>query len=167
MEVLRLGSSRSCSCRPTPQPQQRGTLAMSETYTTTHGNTESITHRARPGIEPVSSEILVGFVTAEPPREHLFSFFKGLLKCDWFLMLWYLLRYNRVPGFYTCTHPFSISLLVHGPPSHCEVQAAPSLHQANPSSAACWTRTVRASPPQLMTYYLTASLAKSPIASSF
>ena len=36
------------------------------TYTTAHSNTRSSTHRARPGIKPASSWILVGFVTAEP-----------------------------------------------------------------------------------------------------
>ena len=35
---------------------------MSAVYTTTHGNTRSLTHWARPGIEPASSWILVGFV---------------------------------------------------------------------------------------------------------
>ena len=39
------------------------------TYTTAHGNTRSLTHRARPGIEPVSSWILVRFVSTEPRRE--------------------------------------------------------------------------------------------------
>ena len=34
-----------------------------------HSNTGSLTHRVRPGIEPVSSWILVGFMTAEPWQE--------------------------------------------------------------------------------------------------
>ena len=38
-------------------------------YTTAHGNTGSLTHRARPEIEPSSSWILVGFVTTEPQQE--------------------------------------------------------------------------------------------------
>ena len=33
------------------------------TYTTTHGNTGSLTHGAWPGIEPTSSWIPVGFVS--------------------------------------------------------------------------------------------------------
>ena len=41
---------------------------MSETYTTAHGNAGSLTHRARPGIEPVSSWILVRLVSTEPYR---------------------------------------------------------------------------------------------------
>ena len=48
------GSNQSCSCRPTPQPQQHQTQAMSTTYTTAHSNARSLTHRARPGIKPVS-----------------------------------------------------------------------------------------------------------------
>ena len=34
----------SYSCRPTPQPQQRGIQAKSVTYTTAHGNAGSLTH---------------------------------------------------------------------------------------------------------------------------
>ena len=56
----------------TTQPQQCGIPAASATYTTAHGNTGSLTHWARPGIEPASSWILVGFVngwamTGTPP----------------------------------------------------------------------------------------------------
>ena len=36
------------------------------TYTAAHGNARSLTHCIRPRIEPVSSIILVGFVTTEP-----------------------------------------------------------------------------------------------------
>ena len=35
-------------------------------YTTAHGNAGSLTHRARPGIEPASLWMLVRFVSAEP-----------------------------------------------------------------------------------------------------
>ena len=35
-------------------------------YTTAHGNAESLIHLVKPGIEPASSWILVGFVTTEP-----------------------------------------------------------------------------------------------------
>ena len=38
-------------------------------YTTAHGNTGSLTHWGRPGIESASSWILVGFASAEPQRE--------------------------------------------------------------------------------------------------
>ena len=65
MEVPRLGSNRSYSCQPTTQPQPHGIWALSVTCTqlTAAG---SLTHWARPGIEPVSSWILFGFVTTEP-----------------------------------------------------------------------------------------------------
>ena len=42
---------------------------MSVTYTTAHSNARSLTHWARPGIEPVSSGILVGFISTEPQWE--------------------------------------------------------------------------------------------------
>ena len=38
-------------------------------YTTAHGNAGSLTHGARPGIEPVSSWMLVRFVSTEPRQE--------------------------------------------------------------------------------------------------
>ena len=62
MEVPRLGSNRSYSCRPTPQPQQHGIPAVFVTYTTAHGNVRSLTHWARAGIEPATLWFLVGFV---------------------------------------------------------------------------------------------------------
>ena len=55
-------SNWSCSCWPTPEPQQLGIQASSATYTTAHGNARSLTHWARPGIELVTSWFLVGFV---------------------------------------------------------------------------------------------------------
>ena len=70
VEVPRLGV-------PQPQPQHE-IWAESVTYTTTHGNARSLTHRARPGIEPVSSCILVRFVSTEPwwelPKYFIFYF---------------------------------------------------------------------------------------------
>ena len=39
-----------------------GIQAVSTTYTTAHGNTRSLTHWVRPGIEPTTSWFLVGFV---------------------------------------------------------------------------------------------------------
>ena len=63
------GSNQNCSCWPTPLAQQCGIWVTSVTYTTAHSNAGSLTHWARPGIEPVSSWILTGFVTAEPWQE--------------------------------------------------------------------------------------------------
>ena len=45
--------------------------AASSTYTTVHDNDGSLTHRARPGIEPTSSWMLVGLLPAEPQQELL------------------------------------------------------------------------------------------------
>ena len=52
----------SCSCWPTPQPQQCGIRATSSIYPTVHHNVGSLTHWVGPGIESVSSRMLVGFV---------------------------------------------------------------------------------------------------------
>ena len=41
----------------------------SATYTKAHSNTRSLTHWVRPGMEPTSSWILAGFVSAAPQRE--------------------------------------------------------------------------------------------------
>ena len=54
MEVPRQGSNRSCSCWPTPQPQQNQIQDMSVTYTTPCGNPRSLSHCARPGVKPTS-----------------------------------------------------------------------------------------------------------------
>ena len=51
------------------RPRQRRIWAVSSTYTTAQGNTGSLTHWARPGIEPASSWILVRLITAEPQWE--------------------------------------------------------------------------------------------------
>ena len=54
------GTSWSCSHRPTPEPQQCGIRASSATYTAAHGNAGSLTHWARPGIEPKTSWATMG-----------------------------------------------------------------------------------------------------------
>ena len=56
------------------QPQQRQIQAKSATYTTAHGNARSLTHWARPGIEPKTSLFLVGFISSAPWWELLFLF---------------------------------------------------------------------------------------------
>ena len=61
---------------------------MSVTYTTGHGNTGSLTHWVRPGIEPESSWMLVGFVnhwaTAGTPC--VFSFHQKYFLSFFFLL---------------------------------------------------------------------------------
>ena len=58
--------------QPTPHPEQLGIWATSATYTTAHGNSNigSLTHWARPGIEPASSWMSVRFINhwAMTPR---------------------------------------------------------------------------------------------------
>ena len=54
---------------PAPQPQQCQIWAVSVTYPTAHGNTGSLTHWVRPGIEPATSWFPVGFVSAVPRQE--------------------------------------------------------------------------------------------------
>ena len=56
------GLNQSCSSQPTPHPQQHGIPAESQTYTAAHSKAGSLTHRARPGIKPMSSWMLVRFV---------------------------------------------------------------------------------------------------------
>ena len=48
--------------RPMPEPQQWGIQATSVTHTTAHGNTRSLTHWERPGVEPTTSWFLAGFI---------------------------------------------------------------------------------------------------------
>ena len=69
------GSNWSCSCCSTPKPQQCQIRATTLTYTTAHGNARSLTHWARPGIEPVSSWMLVRFSSPEPWWDLFFFFF--------------------------------------------------------------------------------------------
>ena len=72
IEVSRLGVQSELYPWPTPEPQQHGIRAASATYTTAHGNTRSLTHWGRPGIEPRSSWMLVnlmGLLTAVPRQE--------------------------------------------------------------------------------------------------
>ena len=90
MEVPRLGVESGCSCWPTPQPQPQPHRihAASVSYTTAHGSAGSLTHWARPGVEPTSSW---GSLTAEPQRELLNDIFRSgilthLLNRD--LLLW-------------------------------------------------------------------------------
>ena len=73
MEVPRLVSNRSCSCRPTPQPQQRQIRASSATYSTAHGIARSLTHGARPGMEPSTSWFLVRLISSVPQWKLLYS----------------------------------------------------------------------------------------------
>ena len=63
MEVPRLGVESELQLPAYATATQCQIGAESATYTTAHGNTEWLTHWARPGIKPASSWILVGFVS--------------------------------------------------------------------------------------------------------
>ena len=71
MVVPRLGSNRSCSCQPTPWPQQCRIQATSVIYSIALAMPDPLTHWARPGIELASPWIQVGFITTEPRWELL------------------------------------------------------------------------------------------------
>ena len=80
MEVPR--SNQNCSCRwCRPQPQQSKIQDTSATCTTAHSNVGSLTYWERPGIEPASSRILVGFVnhwaTTGTPSPAFFHFIRS------------------------------------------------------------------------------------------
>ena len=118
MEVPRLGVDQSCSCRPTPEPQQCQIQAVSATYTTAQGNTGSLTHGARPGIEPTSAWLLVRFVSAVPQWElqALATLWNG-----------YWCALGRVPSLTnTCKPSTSLPL-----PSNSELHAAKVLGASN------------------------------------
>ena len=65
IEVPRLGS---CSCQPTPQPQQHGIRAASENLHHSSQQRQILNLRVRSQIEPLSSRLLVGFITTEPQQ---------------------------------------------------------------------------------------------------
>ena len=109
MEVPRLRSDRSCSCRPTPQPQQRKIWATSVAYTTAHGNSRSLIYWARTEIEHMSSWTLVGFITLSQDRNAPLQYFK------------YHLPLSKVPLFFPesliAQTSMPVTLLVHPPQS--------------------------------------------------
>ena len=97
-EVPRLGVESELLHWPTSQPQQHRIQATPVTYTTAHSNAGSLTHGARPGMEPASSWILVPLshegnspdtLTASVPTcltpsgQHLHLFAPGLSLCAW------------------------------------------------------------------------------------
>ena len=52
-----------------PQPQQHQIQAASVTCATAHGDARALTHWGRPGMEPATSWLLIGFVSAAPRWE--------------------------------------------------------------------------------------------------
>ena len=56
MEVSGPGFESELQLKPAPQPQQHQIQAPSANYAAAYGNTGSLTHWVRPGIEPASSQ---------------------------------------------------------------------------------------------------------------
>ena len=72
MEIPKIGVTLELQLLTYPQPRQHRIQATSTTYTTQLAATLDLyPHWARPGTEPESSWILVGFVTPAPQRELL------------------------------------------------------------------------------------------------
>ena len=77
--------------------QARGRIiAVAAGLCHSHSNARSLTHWARPGIEPTSSWILLGFLTTAPSRE-LPTFFFFFFLTQYFSIR-YLLKTSSVPG---------------------------------------------------------------------
>ena len=95
MAVPRLKANRSSSCWPTHSHSNTQIQASSVTYNTAHSNAGSLTHWARPGIEPTTSWSLVGFISAAPRRERLHF-------CSWKVILWLVISEQTV-GFLTAS----------------------------------------------------------------
>ena len=62
-EIPWLGVELELQMKSIPQSQQLGIQAISANYDAACGNARSLTHRARPGVEPASSWTLIGFLT--------------------------------------------------------------------------------------------------------
>ena len=71
MEIPRLEVQSELLLLAYARAKQHQTGAMSMTYTTAHGSARSLTHWARPGIEPTVSWFLVRFISAAPWQELL------------------------------------------------------------------------------------------------
>ena len=77
------------------------------TYTTAHSNTRSLSHWARPGIEPTPLWFLVGFVSPVPRWEFLLIYF--YLKYSWFTVLGQCLLCSKVIQLYIHIYSFLCS----------------------------------------------------------
>ena len=79
------GSNLSCSCWPMPQPQpwQHRIRAASATYAAACNNAGSLTHWARPGIEPASSRIPCQVLNSLSHNENstVVNFYMNLGRC--------------------------------------------------------------------------------------
>ena len=78
------GQIRAASASPHHSHSRLGSKPVSATYTMAHGNAGSLTHWESPGIKPMSSRVLPGFITCW----HTI----GFPRCD-LSSLWLFLRY--------------------------------------------------------------------------
>ena len=102
------GLNQSCNCQPVPQPRQCRIRATSAAYTTAHVNARSLSHWARPRMEPESSWTLVGFVTAEPQRELIFTVFLRNVRMVFFSAHTNLHSYQR--GSFSSTPSLALTI---------------------------------------------------------
>ena len=93
MEVPRLGVESGLATAAGLHHSHNNVGSTSSTYTTAHRNTRSLTHWARPGIDPASSWILVGFISAAPQWElqHPLIFDTVLITCYYSSFLFWCL----------------------------------------------------------------------------
>ena len=75
MEVLRLGAESEMHLLACTSATATWNLNRIYEYTTVYGNSRSLTHRARPKTEPMSSCIQGRFATTEPQQELCNYFF--------------------------------------------------------------------------------------------
>ena len=95
MEVPRLGVKSELQLGPIPQPRQYRIWATSATYTTACGNAGSLTHWARPGIEPAFIQTLSWVLNLL--SHHRNSWNLGFL-CVCFSFLSFFFFFSRVWG---------------------------------------------------------------------
>ena len=90
--------------------------ATSTTYTTAHGNARSLTHWARPGIEPTTSWFLVRFVSAASRWELLFVCFWSIVNLQCFISFrytaWWFSFIFFFPDYFTLTDYYKILSIV-------------------------------------------------------
>ena len=103
--------------QPMPQPQQHWIWASSATYSTASGNAGSLTHWERSGIEPTTSWVPVGFISAAQLWELLIFLFKDhhLLPCSLFATYGFIypsVIKNLMSAYYMPNHNYFIDYFI-------------------------------------------------------
>ena len=75
------GSIRSCGCQPIPQPWQHQIWGTSVTFAAACSNARSLTHWARPGIKPASSQTLCWVLNPLSHNENSLRQFSNPFSC--------------------------------------------------------------------------------------